>query len=110
MNFSRNRKYADYLLLPFTDETNGFDAYGGGRHMELDVSDLCSAADVDFNKCYNPYYACNSKCLSSVSPKGNSLNVKIEAGVKGYNHHRTYNWKTNFKFVSLIFGAWQRER
>lgn len=78
--------------------------------MELDLSAMSSAADIDFNKCYNPYCACNSKCSRPVSPKGNSLNVKIEAWVKAYNHHRTYNWKMNFKFVSLIFGIWQRER
>ena len=29
--------YRDYLFLPFLDDTNGFESYGGGRYIDLDI-------------------------------------------------------------------------
>ena len=87
VKLSQDPEYKDYLFLPFTDETNGDESYGGGRYLELDASKMNSSAEIDFNKCYNPYCAYNGKYSCPIPPKENSLNVKIEAGVKAFNHH-----------------------
>jgi uncharacterized protein (DUF1684 family) len=50
--------YADYLFLPFTDETNGKETYGGGRYIDLREADFKNGTvTIDFNKTYNPYCA-----------------------------------------------------
>lgn len=87
IKLSQNEEYANYLFLPFTDETNGGESYGGGRYLELDASTFTDVAKIDFNKCYNPYCSYNGKYSCPVPPKENSLSVKIEAGVKAYEHH-----------------------
>ena len=87
VKLSQNEEYANYLFLPFTDETNGDESYGGGRYLELDASYFADVAEIDFNKCYNPYCSYNGKYSCPVPPKENSLSVKIEAGVKAYEHH-----------------------
>lgn len=87
VKLSQNIEYKNYLFLPFTDETNGNESYGGGRYLELDASDFTDFAEIDFNKCYNPYCSYNGKYSCPVPPKENSLSVKIEAGVKAYDHH-----------------------
>ena len=87
VKLSQNIEYENYLFLPFTDETNGNESYGGGRYLELDASDFTDFAEIDFNKCYNPYCSYNGKYSCPVPPKENSLSVKIEAGVKAYDHH-----------------------
>jgi uncharacterized protein (DUF1684 family) len=44
-------EYKDYLFLPFTDETNGNDTYGGGRYIDLRESEFKNNLLVlDFNK------------------------------------------------------------
>jgi uncharacterized protein (DUF1684 family) len=87
VKMSQDPEYKDYLFLPFTDETNGDESYGGGRYLELDASEMTSTAEIDFNKCYNPYCAYNGKYSCPIPPKENSLSVKIEAGVKAFDHH-----------------------
>ena len=32
-----SEKYKDYLFLPYTDLTNGFESYGGGRYIDLSI-------------------------------------------------------------------------
>jgi len=32
--------YKDYLFLPFTDQTNGIETYGGGRYLDLRSGDF----------------------------------------------------------------------
>ncbi len=27
--------YKDYIFVPFTDDSNGFDTYGGGRYLNM---------------------------------------------------------------------------
>ncbi|WP_208394809.1 DUF1684 domain-containing protein [Mucilaginibacter gilvus] len=50
--------YADYLFLPFTDETNAQETYGGGRYIDLREGDFKNGiVTIDFNKAYNPYCA-----------------------------------------------------
>ncbi|WP_248723286.1 DUF1684 domain-containing protein [Seonamhaeicola sp. ML3] len=75
--------YEDYLFLPFLDETNGEESYGGGRYIEARIPEGDTMV-IDFNTAYNPYCAYNSKYSCPVVPRQNYLRVKIEAGVKAY--------------------------
>lgn len=80
--------YADYLFIPFTDATTGMDTYGGGRYMDIVLSDIQSGhCIIDFNKAYNPYcaYAAGYNC--PVPPKENDLPVAVLAGEKNYALH-----------------------
>ena len=73
--------YQDYLIIPFTDLTNGNETFSGGRYIDVRIP----SGDViliDFNKAYNPYCAYSKRFSCPVPPPENNLNVKIEAGVK----------------------------
>ena len=70
-----------YLFLPFTDETSGNDTYGGGRFIDLKITEGNKMV-IDFNQAYNPYCAYNHGYSCPIPPKENHLNVRIEAGVK----------------------------
>ncbi|WPR74542.1 DUF1684 domain-containing protein [Algoriphagus sp. NG3] len=74
-------KYKDYLFLPFTDQTNGDETYGGGRYMGLTIPEGDSI-ELDFNKAYNPYCAYASNYACPIPPKENDLEIAIKAGVK----------------------------
>ena len=74
-------KYKDYLFLPFTDNSNGTETYGGGRYLDLKIPQD-STIVLDFNKAYNPYCAYNHGYSCPVPPKENYLDIKIEAGVR----------------------------
>ena len=76
-------QYKDYLFLPFTDETNGKDTYGGGRYIDMVEGDFKNGTVViDFNKAYNPYCAFSSGYSCPKPPEENNLTIKIEAGEK----------------------------
>ena len=76
-------EYKDYLFIPFMDETNGFDTYGGGRYLDFRIPGG-SAVIIDFNQAYNPYCAYSPDYSCPIPPVENHLNVKIEAGEKSY--------------------------
>lgn len=76
-------EYKDYLFVPFMDETNGFDSYGGGRYLDFRIP-ADSTVTVDFNLAYNPYCAYSLKYSCPIPPAENHLKVKIEAGEKSY--------------------------
>lgn len=78
--------FEDYLLLPFLDETNGEDSYGGGRYIDLRIPDTDSII-IDFNKAYNPYCAYNNKYSCPIVPRVNYLKLRVEAGVKAFGKH-----------------------
>jgi len=75
--------YQDYLFLPFLDDTNGFESYGGGRYIDLDVTEDDSLV-IDFNSAYNPYCTYNEKYSCPIVPRENYLSIKIKAGVKNF--------------------------
>ena len=77
--------YADYLFLPFLDQTNTEETYGGGRYIDLRIPEG-NTIIIDFNKAYNPYCAYNKKYSCPIVPKVNSINAKILAGVKAFKH------------------------
>jgi len=75
--------YEDYLFLPFLDETNGLETYGGGRYIEARIPQGDTVI-IDFNKAYNPYCAYNDKYSCPIVPRENYLKTRVEAGVKTY--------------------------
>jgi len=76
-------QYKDYLFLPFTDETNGTETYGGGRYIDLRDGDFKSnEIEIDFNKSYNPYCAFSGGYACPKPPDENHLQVAIKAGEK----------------------------
>ncbi|MEP2238243.1 MAG: DUF1684 domain-containing protein [Maribacter sp.] len=78
-------EYEDYLFLPFTDNTNGEETYGGGRYLDLRIPDG-NTIILDFNKAYNPYCAYNKKFSCPLVPAVNNLDTEITAGVKAFEH------------------------
>ncbi|WP_442592170.1 DUF1684 domain-containing protein [Pedobacter sp. AW31-3R] len=81
--------YKDYLFLPFTDESNGSDTYGGGRYIDLNAKDMTeNDVMIDFNKAYNPYCAYSDGYQCPKPPEENHLNLKVNAGEKKYGGTR----------------------
>lgn len=73
----------DDLFVPFTDESNYEDTYGGGRYIDLSVKDIKdNRILLDFNKCYNPYCAYADGFSCPIPPKENYLHVEMNAGEK----------------------------
>lgn len=74
-------KYKDHLFLPFRDETNGKETYGGGKYMDLKIPNGDTIV-LDFNLSYQPYCAYNAFDYNCpIVPEENKLPVRIEAGV-----------------------------
>ncbi|MEM9078307.1 MAG: DUF1684 domain-containing protein [Bacteroidota bacterium] len=76
-------EYEDYLFLPFLDDTNGEETYGGGRYIDLTIPKRDSIL-IDFNKAYNPYCVYNKKYSCPLVPRQNYLRTKVRAGVKDF--------------------------
>ncbi|WP_435623050.1 DUF1684 domain-containing protein [Flagellimonas sp.] len=76
-------QYKNYLFLPFSDETNGEETYGGGRYIDLTIPEGDSIL-IDFNKAYNPYCVYNKKYSCPLVPRQNYLRTKVRAGVKDF--------------------------
>ncbi len=77
--------YKDYLFIPFKDLTNDVETYGGGRYMDIKISDIKDDAIVlDFNKAYNPWCAYSDGYNCPIPPKENHLNILLKAGEKSY--------------------------
>jgi uncharacterized protein len=73
---------ARHVFLPFTDLTSNNDTYGGGRYLDLEMTDSDTIV-IDFNRCYHPYCAYSHNGWSCpIPPKENHLSVKVEAGVR----------------------------
>lgn len=81
LELMRNPMYKDYVFVPFTDDSNGFETYGGGRYLDFDRPQSDSLI-VDFNHTYNPYCAYSDGYSCPIPPKENNLKVSILAGAK----------------------------
>ena len=75
--------YEDYLFLPFLDDTNGNETYGGGRYIDLNIP-VDDTLVIDFNKAYNPYCVYNKKYSCPLVPRQNYLRTNVRAGVKNF--------------------------
>jgi len=71
------------LFIPFTDQTNYDETFGGGRYLDLRTSDIKdNQVILDFNKCYNPYCAFAEGYSCPIPPRENALDMEIKAGEK----------------------------
>ncbi|KAA3439723.1 DUF1684 domain-containing protein [Rufibacter hautae] len=80
--FQKAGSTSDTLFIPFTDQTNGFETYGGGRY--LDAIPNGQTIVLDFNKAYNPFCAYNPQFACPMPPAENRLKVKIPAGEQAF--------------------------
>lgn len=81
-------EYGESLFLPFTDYTSGDGSYGGGRYIDIELSDIVDdILIIDFNKNYNPYCAYTPGYSCPIPPEYNDLTIRIEAGVKDFGEH-----------------------
>ncbi len=67
----------DELFVPFRDLTSGLSTYGGGRYLDLQLTDPLV---IDFNRAYNPYCVYNPSYSCPLPPPENKLNLEIRAG------------------------------
>ncbi|WP_293788363.1 DUF1684 domain-containing protein [uncultured Pedobacter sp.] len=85
ISLANNPMYKDHLFLPFTDETNNQETYGGGRYIDLNVKEITdNHIEIDFNKAYNPYCAYSDGYRCPVPPAENDLSLAVKAGEKLY--------------------------
>jgi len=88
---SSNPAYKDLLFLPFTDETNNKETYGGGRYIDLSSKEIINnRIEVDFNKAYNPYCAYSDGYRCPVPPEENDLQLEIKAGERLYTGQKKH--------------------
>lgn len=82
----RDEKYKDYLFLPFTDNTSGNESYGGGRYMDVMITNIKddNTIELNFNNTYNPYCAYNDDYSCPLTPRKNHLDIEIKAGIKAF--------------------------
>jgi len=78
--------FENYLFLPFLDNTNGEESYGGGRYVEVEFPEG-NEIIIDFNQAYNPYCAYNEKYSCPIVPRSNYVDEDIRAGVKAFGKH-----------------------
>ncbi len=74
---------SDNLFLPFGDLSNGQSTYGGGRYLDLELTDK-RRITIDFNLAYNPYCVYNIEFSCPLPPAENQLSIAIEAGEKNF--------------------------
>ena len=79
------------LFVPFTDRTNGFATYGGGRYIDLAKPAVGNTQIVlDFNEAYNPFCAYNDGYACPVPPQDNRLTAEIKAGEQAFHDHAAH--------------------
>ncbi|MEM1218760.1 MAG: DUF1684 domain-containing protein [Bacteroidota bacterium] len=77
--------YKEALFLPFKDLTSGEETYGGGRYIDLKMSDIKDGfIEIDFNKSYNPYCAYSSGYNCPIPPAPNHLKIAVLAGERNF--------------------------
>jgi len=75
--------YENYLFLPFLDQTNGHETYGGGRYIDLYQYENDSIL-INFNRAYNPQCVYDENFSCPIVPRDNLLNLRVKAGVKNF--------------------------
>ncbi len=78
----KEKKYRNYLFVPFKDANAPRSTYGGGRYIELYRERGTKAITVDFNTAFNPYCVYSHRFSCPITPEVNHLNFPIEAGEK----------------------------
>lgn len=70
-----------FYFIPFLDQTNGKETYGGGRYLEVPSIDG-EKVILDFNYAYQPYCTYNHNYSCPIPPAINRLPIEIKAGEK----------------------------
>ncbi|MCK0160331.1 DUF1684 domain-containing protein [Allomuricauda sp. F6463D] len=83
LDLIEEEEFVDYLFLPFLDNTNGVETYGGGRYIDLSIPEG-ETLIIDFNKAYNPYCVYNKKYSCPLVPRQNYLRTNVRAGMKNF--------------------------
>ena len=78
--------FENYLFLPFIDNTNGNESYGGGRYIDLRIPEGDTII-IDFNKAYNPFCVYDEKYSCPIVPRVNYLPIEVKAGLKDFVKH-----------------------
>ncbi len=82
VDLMKDEQFKSYLFLPFRDQTNGTETYGGGKYLDLTLPEKENEIILDFNKSYHPYCAYNAYDYNCpVVPEENTLPVAVRAGV-----------------------------
>lgn len=79
----KKQEEQNYLFLPFTDLTSGKTTYGGGRYIDIELTDE-NKVIIDFNLAYNPFCVYNYRYSCPIPPKENFIDTEIKAGEKMY--------------------------
>ncbi|MEX1191779.1 MAG: DUF1684 domain-containing protein [Brumimicrobium sp.] len=77
-----DKKYKNYLFLPFKDANAPDVTYGAGRFIELYKQKRSKTINVDFNTAFNPYCVYSHRFSCPITPRENHLDFNIEAGEK----------------------------
>jgi TonB family protein len=93
-------EYSDYLFFNFTDQTNGYDTYLGGRYIDLRIPKAGAPLIIDFNMAYNPYCAYSPGYSCPIVPAENHIDIGVEAGVK-YHPKPVVNEKPIYTVVDV---------
>jgi uncharacterized protein len=77
------------LFVPFRDATSGWETYGAGRYLEVELEHRASGvhphtATIDFNLACNPYCAYSPDYSCPIPPAENRLPVAITAGERAF--------------------------
>jgi len=88
MDMLNDSAYANYLFIPFQDETSSKESYGGGRYIDIRIPKTDKVI-IDFNKAYNPYCAYDDRWSCVIPPPENFLKTEIRAGEMKFHlaHH-----------------------
>ena len=78
---------AKELLIMFSDQTAGFETYGGGRQLYTGMPDAHGKVVLDFNKAYNWPCVFTEFATCPIPPAQNHLPLRVEAGEKMYAGH-----------------------
>jgi|SRR5690554_1531144 len=73
--------FEKHLFLPFLDNTNGVETYGGGRYLDIEIPEGNKIV-LNFNKAYNPYCTYTLGYSCPITPEVNFLETSIKAGVR----------------------------
>ncbi len=86
LDYMRTPEAKPYVFIPFTDDSNGDETYGGGRYIDMDVPTQDTII-VDFNLVYNPYCAYSDRYSCPVPPSENYIKTKVLAGARNPKEH-----------------------
>jgi uncharacterized protein (DUF1684 family) len=85
VRFINHPVYGSSYFIPFNDESNGNQTYGGGRYMDIKKSLFDgNSVMLDFNKAYNPWCAYAEGYNCPIPPSENYQSMSILAGEKSY--------------------------